>query len=180
VLEGACWAWETEAGIVPDDAFRRLGTRKGHELDELLASPELHLRGDPDRPVLDRLAGYGTIVRGLLAHPELPAGEVYRRLKGRVPARLSSSSAIFLEVTAPKVDKAAMLRDHCLRAGISRGEVVAFGDHMNDLRMLQWAGRGIAVAGGYHQVLARIPEHTERPNDDDGVAIHIEKLLADR
>ena len=180
MLEGACWAWETERGIVPDDVFRWLGTRPGYELDELLASPDLHLQGDPGLPILDRLAGYGTIVRGLLAHPEMPAAEVYRRLHGRVPARLSSSSAIFLEVTAPKVGKAAMLRDYCKRAGIARDEVVAFGDHMNDLRMLQWAGRGIAVAGAYHQVLARIPEHTDRPNHADGVAIHIEKILADR
>jgi hydroxymethylpyrimidine pyrophosphatase-like HAD family hydrolase len=181
ILPGACWAWETERGIVPDEGFHALGTRPGAELDELAASPAVTpLPSDRTVPIDQRLAGYGPIVRGLLAHAGLAPVEIVRRLKGRVPARVSSSSAIFLEVTAPEVHKAAMLRDYCGRAAIGAEEVVAFGDHLNDLTMLRWAGRGIAMANAFPDVLAKVAERTDFGNHEDGVARHLEKILADR
>ena len=179
-FKDACWAWETEQGIVPDERFRALGTKHGRRLDELDASPPLELPDDPSVPIEQRLAGFGRIVRGLLAHPKLTPEEIVLRLKGRVPARLSSSTAIFLEVTAPEVHKGAMLRAFCARADISSDEVVAFGDHLNDLTMLRWAGRGIAMKGAYQGVLDRVAERTDETNVQDGVALAIEKLLADR
>lgn len=181
LLDGACWAWETEQGIVPDEAFRELGTRPGSELDELMASPHLELAGDAESAITERLTGFGRIVRGLLARPGLTGEEIARHLKGRkVPARLSSSSAIFLEVTAPRIDKRAMLRYFCAREGIDAREVVAFGDHMNDLSMLRWAGRGIAMADANPKVKQLVAEHTEYGHGEDGVARVIQKLLADR
>ena len=179
LLPAACWAWETQSGIVPDEAFRVLGTQPGKELDELLASPDLELPGDPGLPVEQRLAGFGRIVRGLLTHPELSCPEVVERLRRHVPARLSSSSAMFIEVTAPKIDKGARLRAFCARHGIEAGEVVAFGDHLNDLTMLRWAGRGIAMKGANAELCRRIPEQTEWPHDQDGAAYAIEKLIAE-
>jgi len=179
LLPSACWAWETQRGIVPDDEFRVLGTQPGKELDELLASPDLELQGDPGLPVEERLAAFGYIVRGLLTHPELSCQEVVERLKKHVPARLSSSSAMFIEVTAPKIHKGLMLREFCARRGIDASEVVAFGDHLNDLTMLQWAGRGIAMNGANREVARLIPEQTEHPHDQDGAAYATAKLIAD-
>ena len=178
-VKDTCWAWETESGIVPDERFRDLNERTGAQLDELVASPKLELPGDESSPIEERLAGFGRIVRGLLAHPELTPEEIVLRLKGRVPARLSSSSAIFLEVTAPEVHKGAMLRTFCAREGIASHEVVAFGDHLNDLTMLRWAGRGIAMKGAY-KGLDRFADRTTATNADDGVALMIEELIADR
>jgi hydroxymethylpyrimidine pyrophosphatase-like HAD family hydrolase len=179
LIDGACWAWETRSGIVPDDEFRRLGSQPGKELDELQASPYLELQGDPGLPVEQRLAGFGRIVRGLLTHPVLSCQEVVERLHRQVPARLSSSSAMFIEVTAPRIDKGAMLRWFCARQGIDAAEVVAFGDHLNDLPMLRWAGRGIAMKGANAEVCRRIPEQTEYRYDEDGAAYALEKLIAD-
>lgn len=179
LLPSACWAWETKCGIVPDDEFRVLGMQPGKELDELLASPELELQGDPGLPVEQRLADFGYIVRGLLTHPQLSCQDVVERLKKHVPARLSSSSAMFIEVTAPKIHKGLMLREFCAGRGIAASEVVAFGDHLNDLTMLQWAGRGIAMNGANREVARLIPEQTEHPHDQDGAAYAIAKLIAD-
>lgn len=180
LVPGACWAWETEQGIVPEVRFRELGTRPGKELDELRASPDLVLPGDAGVPIDRRLATFGTIVRGLLTHPKLPCAEIFERLDGNVPARLSSSSAIFLEVTYQTVHKAWMLNELCALEGIDAADVVAFGDHLNDLTMLQWAGRGIAMADAYPKLRAQADEVTDHGHDDDGVALAIEKLLADR
>lgn len=174
-----CWAWETKSGVVPDAEFRALGTTPGAELDELVASPALDLPREPGLSIEQRLAEFGPTVRALLAPLGFDCEEAVRRLHQRVPARLSSSSAVFLEVTAPGVHKGAMLKDLCAREGIDQHEVMAFGDHLNDLTMLRWAGRGIAMRNAHTAVAKQVPEKTEHSNADDGVALAIEKLLAD-
>jgi HAD superfamily hydrolase (TIGR01484 family) len=58
-------------------------------------------------------------------------------------------------------------------------EVVAFGDMINDLPMLEWAGIGVAVANADPEVLRRADEVTGR-NDEDGVAAWVERMLGSR
>lgn len=177
LLAGACWAWDTAKGIVADAGFRYLATRPGRELDEVVVAPPLDLAGAPSDPIDRRLAPSGRVMRQLLLHPELNCGEVYTRLAGHVSGPLTRSSASFLEITAPRVDKRAALEHLCGLLEISSDDVVAFGDHMNDLSMLRWAGRGIAMCDGYELLRRQIPEHTVAGHDDDGVALTIEELL---
>ena len=80
------------------------------------------------------------------------------------------------EMTAPGVTKAAALARWCERHAISPDEVWAFGDMPNDVPMLTWAGRGIAVANAHPQVRAAT-QHGTASNDDDGVAQALETLL---
>jgi Cof subfamily protein (haloacid dehalogenase superfamily) len=179
-LADVCWAWETEAGIVPDPGFAELN--REFKLDELRASPPLTLPGDADDPIAQRLAGFGDVFRLLVAHPELPRGELSKRLDGHLQEEnlaIASSSAVFLEITGPGIDKETGLRDYCAANLFAASEVVAFGDHLNDLSMLQWAGRGIAMANSDPRVLAAIPEHTEATNDDDGVARELLRIVAE-
>jgi hydroxymethylpyrimidine pyrophosphatase-like HAD family hydrolase len=49
----------------------------------------------------------------------------------------------------------------------------------NDLPMLEWAGRSYAVANAHPAVRAAAGAHTAA-NDDDGVALVLERLLAGR
>ena len=60
---------------------------------------------------------------------------------------------------------------------MSADEVVAFGDMPNDAEMLAWAGRGVAVANAHPDALAAADEVTAS-NDLDGVAVALERLLA--
>ncbi|HWA66716.1 MAG TPA: HAD family hydrolase [Mycobacteriales bacterium] len=81
-----------------------------------------------------------------------------------------------LEVMAYGVTKATTL-DHWLAArGLSAADVVAFGDMPNDLEMLTWAGRGVAVANAHPDVLA-VADEVTASNDDDGVAVVLERLF---
>jgi len=73
------------------------------------------------------------------------------------------------------VNKAAALAELCEELGIEASEVVAFGDHLNDLPMLTWAGRGVAVANAHPEVIELADEVTAR-NDEDGVALVLERL----
>lgn len=173
-LDGVCWAWETAVGIVPDAGFRTLTAR----LDELKKAPPLRLA--PPVPPPMRLPPTEPASKAMIAHPYLVGDRLLGRLQQCLPPHLSaaSSSAVFVEVTAPGIDKAFGLDALCRQVGVDRGEVMAFGDQLNDLSMLRWAGRGVAMANAHPRVLSAVAERTTR-NVDDGVAAVIESLLTD-
>jgi len=62
------------------------------------------------------------------------------------------------------------------QSGISASQVVAFGDMPNDLEMIRWAGHGVAVANA-DPVLKAAADEVTASNDEDGVALVIERLL---
>jgi Cof subfamily protein (haloacid dehalogenase superfamily) len=92
---------------------------------------------------------------------------------------LTHAGAPFVELSAPGVHKAWALEALCARLGIGAKEVIAFGDMPNDLPMLLWAGYGIAVANAHPDLLAQADAVT-LSNEEDGVAVVIERLLAPR
>jgi hydroxymethylpyrimidine pyrophosphatase-like HAD family hydrolase len=62
--------------------------------------------------------------------------------------------------------------------GVDPAEVLVFGDMPNDLPMFAWAGWSrVAVANAHPTVLAQADEITLR-NDDDGVAVYLDRLLS--
>jgi hypothetical protein len=65
----------------------------------------------------------------------------------------------------------------CERRGIERADVLAFGDMPNDVAMLEWAGRSVAVANAHSEVIA-IADEVTASNDQGGVAEVLEQLLA--
>jgi len=93
-------------------------------------------------------------------------------------AAVAISGKWVVEISAAGVNKAAALKELAADYGIEASDVVAFGDYPNDLPMLEWAGRSIATANAHPDVLAQVDEVTES-NDDDGVALAIERLLAE-
>ncbi|TMQ94215.1 HAD family phosphatase [Actinomadura soli] len=88
----------------------------------------------------------------------------------------NSSGRGLLEMSAHGVTKASALAALCAEHGIASGDVVAFGDQLNDLPMLTWAGTSYAVANAHPLVLAAVT-HKTSSNDDDGVAEVLERLF---
>ena len=86
------------------------------------------------------------------------------------------SSSSLLEISAAGVTKAAALAALAESHGLGRADTVAFGDMPNDVVMLEWAARGVAVANAHEDVLA-IADEVTASNDDDGVALVVERLL---
>jgi len=82
-----------------------------------------------------------------------------------------------VEVSAAGVNKAAALAEVCEELAIEPRDVVAFGDHLNDVPMLAWAGHGVAVANAHPDVIDAADEVTAS-NEEDGVAIVLERLSA--
>lgn len=112
------------------------------------------------------------VVKLLGRHGSLPADEVLataHRAIGQLGTLTHSSSDGLLEISATGVSKASALATLAEEHGISADEVVAFGDMPNDVPMLSWAGRGIAVANAHPDALA-VADEVTASNDDDGVA----------
>ena len=120
------------------------------------------------------------LVKLLILHPEHEAETLADLVRDAVGTRAQvnhSGGPRIVEIAAAGVSKATGLARLCDELGIDREEVVAFGDMPNDLPMLALAGRAVAVANAHPEVLAAADEVTAS-NDDDGVAIRIEALLA--
>jgi hydroxymethylpyrimidine pyrophosphatase-like HAD family hydrolase len=109
--------------------------------------------------------------------PDEMLAPAQRALEGLVELSHSNSADGLLEISAAGIDKGSALARLCDSAGIDRAEVIAFGDMPNDLSLLAWAGTAVAVANAHPDVLAVAAEVT-RSNDDDGVAVVLERLLA--
>jgi 5-amino-6-(5-phospho-D-ribitylamino)uracil phosphatase len=83
----------------------------------------------------------------------------------------------YLEITGVQADKGSALKLLSETLGFDQKDTVAFGDGPNDVTMIQWAGRGIAVGpNAYHEVLEAASEHIPRP-EELGVAKWLEKNL---
>lgn len=60
----------------------------------------------------------------------------------------------WLDIAPKGVDKAAGLELVCRELGIRREDVLAIGDGRNDIEMLEWAGRGVAMGDAPDEVKA--------------------------
>lgn len=119
------------------------------------------------------------VAKLLARHDGLDADELHARVRALVAdlAEVTFSGIDgLLEIGASGVSKAFTLEHLATQHGIAAEEVVAFGDMPNDLPMLAWAGRGVAVANAHPDVLAAADEVTAS-NDEDGVALVVERLL---
>lgn len=76
----------------------------------------------------------------------------------------------FLEVTSPESDKGRALELIATTLGVPREDTIAFGDGLNDVTMLAWAGHSVAVGPWVHaDALAQADEHISSP-EEGGVA----------
>jgi hypothetical protein len=71
----------------------------------------------------------------------------------------------FLEVTGEDADKGSALKLLSETLGYKQEDTVAFGDGPNDLTMLEWAGRSIAVGRACKEAIAIADEHIAPPEE---------------
>jgi hypothetical protein len=90
---------------------------------------------------------------------------------------ITESIPIFLEIANPLIRKSVALAHVAERLGVQADEIVAFGDGVNDLDMLSYAGLGVAMGNAPERVRA-IADRVAPPVSEDGVAQVIEELLA--
>lgn len=90
-----------------------------------------------------------------------------------------ASSPTTAEAIKPNASKANAVAWLAEQHGIYADEVLAFGDLINDVALLRWAGVGVAVANAHPLARAAATEMTASC-DDDGVARYLDRLLQER
>ncbi len=109
------------------------------------------------RPDLDRLS------RALMDLPGSTINQVF-------------SQQDYLEILPPGIDKGVALVELANVVNIPLRQIVAVGDAMNDLSMLQTAGLGVAVEGSPPALLAAAGATCPGP-EQEGVRVLIERLF---
>ncbi len=163
VLPDIAVAWETTAGHQWTESFAAIDT-------DILAPRDVV--PDVDYPP----AG---LVKLFLGHHRVVHDRLFDTLAPVMPPdiTLTTSGAPFMEAMGRGVNKAVTLAALCQRLGVAADQVVAFGDNLNDIEMLNWVGRGYAMANAHPEILARARFRTDLPHDRHGVAAVIERLL---
>ncbi|WP_174447511.1 Cof-type HAD-IIB family hydrolase [Streptomyces prunicolor] len=168
---GTVYAIEQTYGFYQEPAYPKLHM----EIPDTLAPAEKLLAPDAlgaDEPVLKILAFHAEL------DPDVFLNVARLALGDHANVTRSSPSAL-LEISGPGVSKASTLALCCAERGIAPEEVVAFGDMPNDVEMLTWAGQSYAMGNAHPDVLAAASGRTV-DNNEDGVAVVIERMLAER
>ncbi len=93
----------------------------------------------------------------------------------------SSRDLSILDLLPPGVSKGWALERLAMRLGVDRKETMAIGDNWNDVDMLEWAGQGVMMGNAAPDLraLAKMRGWKQAPpNDEDGVAVVLEALVA--
>lgn len=169
-VPGTCFAAVRDLGarFLAEDGYAALASTTDHSRD----------------PASMERADTGTLVsvpagKLVFRHPTVPAADLFAAVSDEVSqlggVEVTLSGAPFVEVMAAGVSKAAGLARLCSHLGIGAHEVLVLGDGLNDVDMLRWAGRGVAVANADPAVLAASDAVTASA-DDDGVAEVLEQV----
>ncbi len=82
----------------------------------------------------------------------------------------------YTEITADKVDKWYAVKFLMEKLELTQDEVMAIGDNLNDKKMIENAGMGIAMKGSTPEIKA-LAQYVTDTNDQDGVAKVLEKYV---
>ncbi|MCD6640889.1 MAG: Cof-type HAD-IIB family hydrolase [Nocardioides sp.] len=80
----------------------------------------------------------------------------------------------WLDIAPAGVSKASGLEHVCADLGLEAADVLAIGDGRNDIEMLRWAGRGVAMGQAVDEVKAAADDVTAGVVDD-GCAVELER-----
>lgn len=97
-----------------------------------------------------------------------------KRLSGTLD--VFPSESYFLEVVPPSINKGDTLTILLDKLGVTRKNVIAIGDGICDIPMLQLAGMGIAMGNAPDSVKS-CADDTTLSNEEEGVAAAIEKVI---
>ena len=81
----------------------------------------------------------------------------------------------YTEITVQNVDKWNAIEFLMQKLNISKEEIVAIGDNVNDKKMIQEAGLGVAMGGSTPEI-TQIADDVTTSNNEEGVAKVLQKI----
>jgi hypothetical protein len=171
----------TVRGVLPDvgfavDSLDGFGCEPPYEVMWPIAKvkPFADLIDKPALKLLFRHPSMGGDVFSAIVEAVGPHGTIIYGSTASAP-----DARTHIEIMAPGVSKASALQRLCDVHNIDKDDAIAFGDMPNDIEMLAWAGHGVAMGNGHHEVKA-IANEVALTNDEDGVGVILERELARR
>jgi Cof subfamily protein (haloacid dehalogenase superfamily) len=113
---------------------------------------------------------------------ETPSAEASPRVAARLQehvgdrARIVISSPQRIEVVLPGISKARAMAQIAEQLGVAREDTLAIGDGDNDVEMVEWAGRGVAMGNATPAVKA-VADWVAPSVDDDGAAVALKRFV---
>lgn len=135
------------------------------------ATPEmvLPLADAIDRAVAKVVVRSGESIAPLVAAVDAEIGSEVTMYRDRFDDR-------FVQFVAPDVSKVSGVQA-ALRLGEFHGRFLAIGDDLSDLELIRRSRYGVAMGNAHPEVLAAAP-YVTAGNDEDGVALVLERLVA--
>ncbi|MFC8667123.1 MULTISPECIES: HAD family hydrolase [Streptomyces] len=113
-----------------------------------------------------------------IQHPELTDDELAaaaRAAAGGLVSVVMAGEGI-VEILPLGLSKATGLSLAARRLGVKAADTIAFGDMPNDIPMFAWSAHGVAMANA-HEELKAVADEMTLSNEDDGIAVVLERLL---
>lgn len=160
ILSGAKSAYIASA--ISDTDF---GANAALYCERLTFSEDLHTAAQSDG-----------IIKIAVYHPDAEHGcyPVLKKLDGKLNVVLSGTR--WVDIVSKSADKGSALKFIAEHMGITSAQVMAFGDYLNDLSMIKYAGEGCAMANA-HPLLKQSAKHIVPSNDEHGVTETIKKII---
>lgn len=105
------------------------------------------------------------------------SAELTRQFGSYVDVRTWGGPTAILEIVSKGIQKAKGVQEIANYLSMDQKDVIAFGDEHNDLELLDYAGWGVAMANGTDQLKGIANDVTPLSNQEDGLAVYLEKLL---
>ncbi|MCD7728298.1 MAG: Cof-type HAD-IIB family hydrolase [Clostridia bacterium] len=126
---------------------------------------------------LDEIARHNTVLK-ISVWDKLPAAEhaAYTLIPKIEGLRAKVSGYDWLDVSVESANKGEALKALLKKLGADKSQCAAFGDHMNDLEMLQASGHAYVTANGFHELKKLVPNIIPS-NAEYGVITKIKELI---
>jgi Cof subfamily protein (haloacid dehalogenase superfamily) len=147
---------------------------------DVLVGPGYEVQGTlPATPFTDAADLWTAPLNKLyIQHPTLTDDELadvaQRSAGGFVTVTMAGEGIV--ELLPLGLSKATGLSLAARRLGLKAAGTIAFGDMPNDIPMFAWAARGVAMANA-HAELTAVADEVTSSNEEDGIAVVVERLL---
>jgi len=156
---------------VPDAAVAVEEIGYGYRINKPFPAGEIH--GEMWVQAIEQLVAE-PVTRVIVRSPDATAEDFAELVKtlGLVGTNYFVGHTAWLDLAPEGVSKASGLEVVCDRLGVGRAEVLALGDGTNDVEMLAWAGRGVAMGSASLPVVEAADDQTGSVYED-GVATEL-------
>lgn len=190
------WDRELQATIPIATALQLLTLKDAFDIRVMVAEGKQLLRADhpytnipflPDLPHPAHLFDRAGLTQAPISVTLFVAGSLLTPLMAAVHARFPqlvaktwgawSGEHTALEVTTAHASKSRAVAYVAGAYGIAQADILAFGDDLNDLDMIEYAGVGVAMQNARSEILTAANVVTVNDNAHDGVAHFLQTYL---